>query len=171
MSLKEKIYNLVDTKLIPFVFKISEQPMLFSELLIVNKAHQEGMNPEPTMLGFKLRKGRAYLIYIILWHIVFGPPALIFHKVLIKVDCHALIIFAVLFTGVFFATFLMFSEWLKERVTDNLIKKAWKIHYPHFKYSHHGKEVANIYARAQEEDVHHKDMRLYIYNNLVGTKS
>ena len=170
MSLKEKINILIDTKLLPFVFRISEQPMLFSELLTVNKVHQDGMNPEPTMLGFRLRKERAYLVYIVFWHIIFGPPALIFHKLLIKIDCHALIIFAVLFTGVFFATFLMFSEWLQERITEKLIKKAWKIHYPHFKYEQHAQEVANIYARAYEEDVHHKDMRLYIYNNMVASK-
>jgi hypothetical protein len=167
MSIKNKIVQLIDERLLPFVFKISEQPMLFQELLTVNKLHQDGMTPDPSMLGYRLRKERAYLVYIVLWHIVFAPPALIFHQFLIKIDCHALIIFAVLFTGVFFATFLMFSEWLQERITDNLIRKAWKIHYPHFKYEQHAKEVASIFAKAHEEDVHHKDMRLYIYNNLV----
>ncbi len=168
MNLQEKINRLIDTKLLPFIFKTSEQPMLFSDLLMANKANQEGMRPESAMLGFRFRKGRAYLFYIVLWHIAFGIPALIFHSFLVKIDCHALIVFAVLFTGVFFATFLMFSEWIQERMTLNLIKKAWKIHYPHFKYDQHAQEVATIYKQACQEDVHHKDMRLYIYNKMVA---
>ncbi len=167
MSFKDKIETLVDTRLLPFIFKISEQPMLFSDLLTVNKAQQEGMKPESAMLGFRFRKGRAYLVYVILWHLILGIPALFFHGMLIEINCHALIILAVLFTGVFFATFLMFSEWLQERMTLKLIKKAWKTHYPHFKYELHAKEVASIYKQAIQEDIHHKDMRLYIYNNLV----
>ncbi len=170
MSLKEKLNSLIDTRLLPFIFKISEQPMLFSDLLTANKAHQEGMRPESAMLGFRFRKGRAYLFYVILWHIIFGIPALALHGLLAKMDCHAMIIFAVLFTGVFFATFLMFSEWMQERMTLNLLQKAWKIHYPHFKYEQHAQEVATIYKQACQEDVHHKDMRLYIYNKMVATK-
>ncbi len=170
MSLKEKLNTLIDTKLLPFIFKISDQPMLFSDLLTANKAYQDGMKPESAMLGFRFRKERAYLFYVVLWHIVFGLPALIFHTFLINIDCHALIILAVLFTGVFFATFLMFSEWIQERMTVKSIKKAWKIHYPHFKYEQYAQEVATIFKRAHQEDIHHKDMRLYIYNNMVATK-
>ncbi|MEA3521504.1 MAG: hypothetical protein U9R50_00875 [Campylobacterota bacterium] len=168
MNLKEKIDNLIDTKLLPFIFKISDQPMLFSDLLIANKAHQEGMKPESAMLGFRFRKERAYFFYVILWHLVLGPPALALHGFLATMDCHAMIILAVLFTGVFFATFLMFSEWIQERMTVKLIKKAWKIHYPHFKYEQYAQEVATIFKRAHQEDIHHKDMRLYIYNNMVA---
>lgn len=169
MSLKASFDRWVETKLLPFVFKISEQPMLFSELLSANKTYQDGMSLEG-MSGFRLLLGRTYLVYIVVWHLLIGIPIGLFHKAFMDIDCHMLILVAVLFTGIFFATFSIFSEWLHEKMALQLIKKAWKNHFPHFKYDQHAAEVATIYTQALEDEVHHKDMRLYIINRIVSQK-
>lgn len=162
--------TIIDTKLLPYIFKVSDQPMLFEELLHANKIYQDGMSLEGTIQSYRMRIGRAYLVYLILWHLIFGIPAGIFHKYLATIDCHLLILLAVLFTGLFFAIFSIFSEWLHEKMALQMIKKAWKNHFPHFKYDLHAREVATIYNRALQEEVHHKDMRLYIFNNMVASK-
>ncbi|MEA1920979.1 MAG: hypothetical protein U9N52_14165 [Campylobacterota bacterium] len=170
MSLKEKFNTFIETKLLPYIFKISDQPMLFQELLHANKVYQEGMSLEGTIQGYRMRIGRAYLVYLILWHFIIGVPAAVFHTFLATIDCHLLILVAVLFTGFFFAIFSIFSEWLHEKMALQMIKKAWKNHFPHFKYELHAKEVATIFSQANQEEVHHKDMRLYIFNNIVESK-
>ena len=170
MSLKSRFDKFVDERLLPYVFRVSEQPMLFIELLNANKLFQEGMRIDGNVQGFRISLGRVYLVYIIFWHIVIVPPALVFHEFLAKVDCHLLILIAVFFTGLFFAIFSIFNEYLHERMALKTIKEAWINHFPHFKYEQHAREVAQIYSKALEEEIHHKDMRLYILNNMVAEK-
>ncbi len=170
MSLKERLNLFIETRVLPYVFKISDQPLLFSELLHANKTYQDGMNLEGTIPGYRMILGRTYLVYILIWHVIIAIPIGVFHQVLIRIDCHMLILVAVLFTGIFFAMFSIFSEWLHEKMALQLIKKAWKNHFPHFKYDQHASEVAQIYTQALEEEIHHKDMRLYIINRLVEEK-
>ena len=168
MKLRERFEQWVDTKLLAYIFRVSEQPMLFGELLNANKIVQDGMKIDGNIQGFRLSLGRAYLVYIIFWHIVIVPPSLIFHKFLINIDCHVLILLAVLFTGVFFGVFSIFNEYVQERMARKVVKNAWKNHFPHFSYEQHAAEVAKIYSEALEKEIHHKDMRLHILNNIVA---
>ncbi len=141
--------------------------MLYGELLQANKTYQEGMNLEGTIPGFRMILGRAYLVYLAFWHFIIAVPIILFHEQMREINCHMLILVAVLFTGLFFSIFSMFSEWMHEKMALLVIKKAWKNHFPHFSYEQHAAEVARIYNQALEEEVHHKDMRLYILNKMV----
>ena len=159
--------DVIEKRLLPFIFKTSDQPMLFGELLQANKTYQEGMSLEGTIPGFRMILGRAYLVYLLFWHLIIAIPIGLFHHELRAIDCHMLILVAVLFTGLFFSLFSLFSEWLHEKMALLVIKKAWKNHFPHFAYEQHATEVATIYNEALEHEIHHKDMRLYILDKLV----
>ena len=169
--MKQTILNIVDQKILPYIFKVSEQPMLYRELLKANKLYDDKMRLEGNVPGMRIRIGRAILIYAVLWHIFFIIPAsAIFHIPLAKLDCHLSIILAVVVTGFFFATYFMFKEWVIDRMTLKRIKEAWSNHFTHFDYNLHHQEVSELYADALDHDVPSKEMQLYILNKLVGEK-
>lgn len=168
--MKIKSRSLTDEKIIPYVFSLSDGPMLFRDLLKTNKMYQEGLKLEGKIPGFRLSIGRSYLVFIAIWHLILLPSSAIFHKVLAKIDCHLLILMAILFTGMFFATYAIFKEYLIDTVALKIIKSAWENHFPHFDYDLHAKEVAKIYSEALEKEIPHKNMQLYILDRLVETK-
>lgn len=165
--IKSSIRTLTDDKIIPYVFTLSDGPMLFRDLLKTNKMYQEGLKLEGKIPGFRLSIGRSYLVFIALWHLILLPASALFHTVLAKIDCHLLILMAILFTGMFFATYAIFKEYLIDTVALRIIRTAWENHFPHFDYDLHAKEVANIYSEALEKEIPHKNMQLYILDRLV----
>lgn len=165
----QTILDLTDRHILPFVFHTTKRPMLFIELLKANKMHHDGMKLEGNIPGFRLRLGRAYLLFFALWHLVILPGIALFHKPLAKLDCHLSIILAIVFTALVFVSFGLFKEWLIERMTQKVIKAAWEVHLPHFDYELHSAEVAQIYAKAVEQGIPKKEMHLYILNHLIAT--
>lgn len=159
--------NLVDKTLIPFVSRSSDQPLLLRELLEINKNYDDGLKLEGKIPGLKLRTGRTILVFIILWHLFILPLSLLFHKELEKIDCHLLIILAILFTGMFFGTYMIFKEWLVDRMARTRIKEAWLNHFPHFAYEKHHADVTALYREAIDSDVPHKELYLFIMNKLA----
>lgn len=168
---KQKLFDLVDEKILPYVFKLSEQPMLYRELLKANKLYDDKMRLEGNVPGMRIRIGRAVLVFAVIWHVLFVIPAsIIFHIPLAKLDCHLSIILAVVVTGFFFATYFMFKELLIDRMSQKRIKEAWKNHFTHFDYDLHHQEVSDLYAKALENDIPAKEMQLYILNNIISKK-
>jgi len=168
--MKTKNRTFTDEKIIPYVFSLSDGPMLFRDLLKTNKMYQEGLKLEGKIPGFRLSIGRSYLVFIALWHLILLPASALFHTVLAKIDCHLLILMAILFTGMFFATYAIFKEYLIDTVALKIIRSAWANHFPHFDYDLHAKEVAKIYSEALEKEIPHKNMQLYILDKLVENK-
>lgn len=166
--LQNTIERMTDKIIIPFVFRSSEEPLLLRELLDLNKNFDDGLKLEGRIPGFRLRIGRTILVFLILWNVILLPGSIIFHKELAKIDCHLLIILAILFTGMFFGTYMMFKEWLIDRMARKRIEEAWHNHFPHFAYDKHHKEVANIYREALEKEIPNKELYLYIMNKLTG---
>lgn len=163
-------HRIVDEKIVPYIFTLSDAPMLLRDMLIANKMYQDGLKLEGKIPGFRLSIGRSYLVFIGLWHLIVLPASALFHSKLAKVDCHLLIIMAVVFTGMFFATYAIFKEYLIDTVSLKIIKKGWENHFPHFDYELHAKEVAQIYAEALDKEIPHKNMQLYILEKLVEEK-
>lgn len=159
-----------DEKIIPYVFTLSDEPMLLRDLLKTNKMYQDGLKLEGKIPGFRLSIGRSYLVFIALWHLILLPASALFHTVLAKIDCHLLILMAILFTGMFFATYAIFKEYLIDTVALRIIKNGWENHFPHFDYDVHTKEVAKIYSEALEKEVPHKNLQLYILDKLVENR-
>ena len=157
----------MDEKIIPYIFTLSDSPLLFRDLLQTNKMYQDGLKLEGKIPGFRMSIGKSYIVFIALWHLILLPGSAIFHSALAKIDCHLLIIMAVLFTGMFFASYAMFKEYLIDSVALKIIKKGWENHFPHFDYDLHAKEVAKIYSEALDKEIPHKNLHLYILDRLV----
>jgi len=159
----EKLKKLI----LDYVFRVSPQPVLFSELMIANKQFNEGMHLKGINLGFRLRLGRTYLVFLLLAHIFIIPGALIVHELFATADCHLSIITAVLFTVLLFAFFGMFKEWLYDEISFIRIKDAWRLHFPHFPYEEYKDEVGKIYNEALDEDIQKIDLERYVLDKVV----
>ena len=163
------IDNFIDNKILPFTFRVSEEPMLYRELLQANKLFDDGMKLEGKIPGMRIRVGRAVLVFAILFHLFLVLPAMvILHKPMVEMDCHIAIIVSVLSTGFFFSIYFVFKEWLIDRMAKTRIEKAWKNHFTHFSYEAHHKEVTAIYSKAIEDEVPAKELQLYILNKLIA---
>ena len=162
------LLNNLTEKIIPFVFKTSEQPMLFKELMHANKIYNDRMNLEYNMKGFRIRLGRFYLVFFGLSILVAVPISLLLHTLLAKIDCHALILMSVGFTVVFFSAFALFKTWLIEKVSKKLITRAWSNHFPHFDYKNNRRKVSNIYEDALEHGIKNKDLKHHIITKMVS---
>lgn len=167
---KSSLQQFTNEKIIPYVFTLSDAPMLFRDLLKTNKMYQDGLKLEGNIPGFRFSVGKSYIVFIILWHVIMLPPAALFHAKLAKIDCHLLIIMAVLFTGMFFAMYAIFKEYLIDSVAHKILRNGWKNHFPHFDYDLHAKDVAKIYGEAMDKEVPHKELQLYILEKLVEVK-
>ena len=80
--MKAKCRHFTDEKIIPYTFALSDDPMLFRDLLKTNKMYQEGLKLEGKIPGFRLSIGRRYLVFIALWHLILLPAPALFHTVL-----------------------------------------------------------------------------------------
>ena len=162
------LVDLTERYIVPYVFRFSDQPMLFQELMKANRTYVQGHNLENSVSGFRLSTSRTYLVFGIAWNIIILFISLIFHFILVKLDCHLLIILSVVFTVLFFSSFAMFKSILLELVTKKMIKQGWALHFPHFDFEKHHGEVSQYYSQALEEDIKAKDLQLYIINKLVA---
>lgn len=152
--------------IIHYIYKISKQPVKLDKLLEANMLFNEGMKLDGTKLGFRLRTGPAYIVFLLIAHIIIIPVAFILHELFAVLDCHASIVLAVFFTAMLFGIFSFFKEWTRDCVTKQRIKQMWSLHFPHFPYDEFNKEVSSIYEDAIKEEIKHADLERYILNKL-----
>jgi hypothetical protein len=153
-------------KIISYIYNISKQPVKLSILLEANQLFNEGMKLDGTILGFRLRLGRAYLVFLFIAHIIIVPIALILHNLFSALDCHASIILAIFFTALLFGIFSFFKEWTRDAIAKQQIKKGWLLHFPYFSYDDYNKEINSIFEEAQKEDIQKKDLEIFILDRL-----
>ncbi len=152
--------------IISYIYIISNQPVKLQELLNANQLHIEGIHLDGDKLGFRLKLGRAYLVFLLIVNIVLLPISLGGHVVFQMADCHLSIFIAIFATGVIFASFGIFRDWLTDEVARTRIKKMWSLHFPLFNYEEYNSEVNEIYIKSLEEDVKKQDLERYILDNL-----
>ena len=160
------MYEKLKENIINYIYNISKQPVKLPDLLQANLLFNEGMKLDGTKLGFRLRSGRAYLLFLILIHIVILPAIVIIHELFATLDCHASIIIAVIFTAFLFGIFNYFKEWTNDEVSRMRIKQMWSLHFPHFPHEEFNLEVSAIFEKAKIEDIKHVDLERYILDNL-----
>jgi hypothetical protein len=153
-------------KIISYIYNISKQPVKFATLLEANQLFNEGMKLDGTILGFRLRLGRAYIVFLMISHIMIIPIALILHELFSILDCHASILLAVFFTALLFGIFSFFKEWTRDGVTQLRIEQAWSLQFPYFPYDEYNQEINTIFESAQQEDILKKDLEAYILDKL-----
>ena len=160
--------GLIERYILPYVFKVTPTPLRFKELLVANRVYQEGMNLENSIHGFKMRLGRTYFIFFLLWFLILLPVSAILHSALAEINTHILIIMTALLTGAFFISFSMFREYLIDRISLQIITKAWERHLGLFDFDEYSKDVATFYGQAVEEEIGIGDLQRFIFDKLSG---
>ncbi|NLO17860.1 MAG: hypothetical protein GX118_06690 [Arcobacter butzleri] len=94
-------------------------------------------------------------------------PVLIFHPALAIMDCHLSVIFAIIFTAIFFATFAIYKEWLIDEYAQKRIISAWKTHFPYFDYYEYRYKVSTIYEEALKLDIQKKELEKFVMDRLI----
>lgn len=161
------IDNFVEKKLMPFVFIVSRNPVLFHDLLDANRQIKDNMTPNSAALGYKIHTKNMFISFLLFMHIVFIFPLLtLLHEVFAKMNCHLSIILAIVFTGFFFVSYSIFKEYLVERISLKRVKDAWLLHFPAFEYDAYGKKVADIYNDAIKKKVPRGELEYFVMSNL-----
>lgn len=162
----EKEKTLVD-KIINYIYILSKQPILLRDLLEANRQYNEGMHVEPAKLGFRLKLGRAYLVYILIVIAILVPISAIMHKPLANIDAHISILGAMIITAIIFMGFNFFNSKMRDIISHRQIKKSWQLRFPYFPYKDYSKKIELIYLQAIKEEVSKKDLEKYILDRLV----
>lgn len=152
--------------IISYIYIISNQPVKLQELLSANQLHIEGIHLDGDKLGFRLKLGRAYLVFLIIVNIILLPISLGGHIVFRMADCHLSIFIAIFATGIIFASFGIFRDWLTDEVAKTRIKKMWILHFPLFKYEEYSLEINQIYIKSIEENITRQNLERFILKNL-----
>ncbi len=168
MSISVKIDKFVDEKLLPFVFKVSESPILFHDLLDANRQIKDGMIPNGGSLGYRMKMGSMYLSFFFLAHIFFILPGIVItHALLAKLNCHLSIIAAVIFTGLFFTWFTLYKEWLIDKISYKRVRLAWGVHFPLFDYDEYSTKVSSIYAESIRKKIPRGELEFFVMSALT----
>lgn len=154
-------------KILNYCFTRSKQPVLLKDLLVANAQFNEKLQVDNVKLGYRLKIGRAYLVYILLISLLAIPLAIITHKIFVNIDTHVSIVASIIFTALIFIYFNFFRIWLKDKMAKKVIKTAWKTHFPYFPYSEYSKKIEMIFQTAMKEEVQKKDLEKYILDKLV----
>lgn len=154
-------------KIINYIFNISKQPVLFHQLLHANKLFNDGMHLDGKRLGFRMRMGRAYAVFLGMIHLFIIPASVILHSLFAKLDCHASIIISMVFTAVIFICFGLFKEWLEDEIARTRIVEAWAVHFPLFSYAEYNKKVSEIYEEAMLLDIQKKELEQFVLDKLI----
>ncbi len=163
MSKKESIKE----KIIHYVYTLSNQPVIFRDLLSANSHYNEKMYVDPGKLGFRMSIVKAYTAYFILSALIIIPLIGITHYFLKNMNFHFSVLSAVLVTSAVFIGFDFFKSWTRDAITLKLIKKAWLVHFPFFSYDKYSKKVEDIYNKSLKSEVSKKDLQLYVMDKLV----
>lgn len=97
-------------KVLDYLYILSKQPILLRDLLDANRQYNEGMHVDPARLGFRLKLGRAYFLYILIVLAIIVPISVIMHKPLANIDPHISILGAMVITAVIFIGFNFFVQ-------------------------------------------------------------
>ena len=159
LSIKQKIIN--------YVYTVSNQPVMFRDLLSANSHYNEKMHVDSGKLGFKMNIFKAYIAYLILAAIIIMPLIGITHYFLKNMNFHFSVLGSVLVTSVVFIGFDFFKAWIRSGITHKLIKKAWLVHFPYFAYDKYSTKVEKIYNETLKSEVSKKDLQLYVMDKLI----
>lgn len=162
--------DFLNEKILPFMFAISNKPVSFAELLEANKQVADSIIPNSTILGFRMKAGKSYLVFLLLSHFVIIPVILILHNLFKHADCHLSILLAILFTGLFFISFTLFKEYIIDKMSLRQLKIAWRIHFPFFEFENYHRVVASIYLDAVNKKISKSQLEFFVFEELSKIK-
>jgi hypothetical protein len=158
--------NITD-KIVGYVFKTSNQPILFKDLLSANSHFNEGMHVDGGKLGFRMSIIRAYVAYFMICALIVMPLIGITHYFLKHLNFHISILSTIIVTSAVFIGFNFFQAWIRDIITYKQIKKGWAVHFPFFAYEKYNKKVEEIYNDAIKKEIPKKDLEQYVLDAIV----
>lgn len=161
-----KFINNLKEKVLAHTFTVSQQPVLYRDLLRANALYNEGMHVDSAVLNFRLHLSNAYLIYALICALILIPIVAITHVIFVNVDFHISILGTIFATSCVFVGFQLFQEWLRSTMTRRLIQRAWKLHFPHFSYEKNNQKVETLYHELIKNEVPKKDWERYVLDRL-----
>lgn len=153
------------------LFKVSDYPILFRDLLEANALFNEGMLVDPAKLHYKFKPFNTYALYTLLCILVLGILLIITHYGLTKIDVHFNIIGTVIITSLVFIGFDFFKIYVRKLISKKQIQKAWAVHFPYFAYEKYSKIVATIYKESIKKEVPKNALESYILEQIVQRQS
>ncbi|MCR4941773.1 MAG: hypothetical protein K5978_03130 [Campylobacter sp.] len=162
--MKEKFRNFILDK----IFILSNQPVLFRDLLEANSLYNEGMLIDGAKLNFRFNYAQTYKIYAMICIFILLPLIIIAHNFFVIVDTHISILITIFLTSAVFLGFDMFKIWARKEMSFECIKKAWQMHFPYFSYEKYSKKVDEIYSKASKNNVCKRDLEQYVLENLIA---
>ncbi|BCD67332.1 hypothetical protein [Nitratiruptor sp. YY09-18] len=165
----KNFYEKLLDKITDYVFEKPKYPLRFRELMEANRVVVDHLDIA-SIPGLKFCRLKLYLIYFIFWNILIIPLTLIFHGFLAKLDCHFAIILAIIFTLLFFGTYKIFENRIKEHAAKKLIRQAWEKYLRHFSYDKYHEIVAQYYKEAIDRDIPKNKIEQFIIDKLIETK-
>ncbi len=157
----------IKEKIISYVFKTSNQPILFRDLLSANSHYNEGMYVDAGKLGFRMNIIKAHIAYLIICALIVMPLIGITHYFLKHLNFHISIVGTVFVTAAVFLGFNFFKSWIRDAITLKQIKKGWAVHFPFFAYEKYSKKVEEIYNEALRKDIAKKDLEQYVLDAII----
>lgn len=161
-----KMIKKIKKIIIDFIYAISIQPVKLQELLYANSLHKEGMHLDGTKLGFRLKLGRAYIVFVLLISIIMIPLTFATHKIFQDADCHISILLTLFITGSIFASFGLFRDWLNDEVASKRISLMWNLHFPLFTYEEYSDQIDEIYKKSLKNNISKNELERYIMDEL-----
>lgn len=149
------------------LFRVSDYPVLFRDLLEANALFNDKMLVDPAKLNFNFRYLNTYLIYALFCLIILIPLILITHAGFVIMDFHFSIIGAILVTALIFVGFDVFKVYSRKLITKELIKRAWRVHFPHFTYEKYNKLVQAIYKQALKEQISRAKLEQFVLEQII----
>lgn len=157
----------IKKRFLALLFKISDYPILFRDLLEANALFNEGMLVDTAKLNYKIKTLNAYLLYAAFCSLILLPLLLITHSSFTLIDFHLSIISAVLVTACVFIGFDIFRAYARKLMTKRLIQRAWVLHFPHFPYEKYSKILAEIYKEAIKKEIPRNALKNYVLEQII----
>ncbi|MDX1809459.1 MAG: hypothetical protein R3331_07955 [Sulfurospirillaceae bacterium] len=153
-------------KILNYIFKTSNRPVRFKDLLLANALFNEGMHVDPAKLGFRMIIKNTYIIYAIFCLMILIPVLVVLHIFFLNIDFHISILGTALVTSAIFIGFQYFYSCVRDQMTLKIIKNSWSIHFPYFSYEKYNKEVEKIFNEAMKKEVKKNDLQQYVMDRL-----
>ena len=154
-------------ELIYGMFDVSDEPVLFKDLLMANSRFNSGRLVDPSKLNFQFKYLKSYIVFGVICLLVFTPLTALSHKIFESIDIHISMFVVMVTTATVFIVFDLFKAYARKKLTKKLIKKAWENHFPYFPYEKYSKKVDEIYESAKKKDLPKRDLEQYILDSLV----
>lgn len=148
------------------IFIVSKKPVLFRDLLESIWLYDDKILADTSKLNFRFNYVKLYFVYAILCLFILAIFFGFTHNFLEKTNIHISIILSVFVTSIVFVGFDFFKLYMRDLITQKLIKSAWEIHFPYFTYEKYSQKIVEIFEKSQKDEISKRDLEKYVMDKL-----